>query len=653
MPDSLNPLIDYKSAMFYTAMTIWRNMFCCLLRCNETGLLVPDLAESWEVSPDLCNFTFYLYQNVTWHDGVPFNASDVKFSYDSILYNPEVESAWFDVLKNFNVAQVEILDEHTMVFRLYDPCATFPTITSWIPIIPLHLYNGTDMSTNPHNDSPVGTGPFKFVDWNPDVNITLVASEMYHRGRPYLDGITMYHESPESLHDMLLNNEIDMVPSIMDPSRIEELYNVIGVSILETRPASFANIALDVSSATLNDTRARQALRYALNVSRICELAFWGYATPAIGPVPPAYEYWCNPNVKTYEYNKTRSEELLEEAHYPRDPETGVRFNISMSLMMGGSWARNAAYMIRDYWQDVGVNASIVESGSFEYDSLMFGWIWDFNDPDDLYCLWHTKGDLNFYGYSNSTVDHLFEQGRVTQNLTLRKEIYDQIQLILLEDLPSLFLWNSEGATAYNNDFHGFIDYSFGSMSPFVLEKVWYEPTASGEGNCPYGVRFIDEQGNISGYYNGESLEEIPDSSYSGVDSDPQLVKIRLASGNYTVELEGIENGTYDLEIVNIALEYKYVYTMSGTIHEGEVRQFYLYIFPDGSIMVFDPKRDINNDLIVNMRDIGNCCSLFMSQPGHPDWNSEADIDGNEIINMRDISLVCSDFMKKWPPEIP
>jgi len=190
-------------------------------------------------------------------------------------------------------------------------------------------------------------------------------------------------------------------------------------------------------------------------------------------------------------------------------------------------------------------------------------------------------------------------------------------------------------------------------MDSFVLEKVWYEPTVSGEGNCPYGVRFIDDEGNITGYYNGESLEQIPNSSYSGVDSDPQLVKIRLASGNYTVELEGIENGTYDLEIVNIALNYKHVYTMSGTIHEGEVRQFYLYIFPDGSIEVFDPKRDINNDLIVNMRDIGNCCSLFMSHSGHPDWNPEADIDGNEVINMRDISLVCSDFQKKWPPEIP
>ncbi len=628
-------------------------MFCCLLRCNETGLLVPDLAESWEVSPDLCNFTFHLYQNVTWHDGVSFNASDVKFSYDSILYNPEVESAWSDVLKNFNVSQVEILDEHTIVFRLHDPCATFHTITSWIPIIPAHLYNGTDMRTNPHNDSPVGTSAFKFVDWNPNVNLTLFANEMYHRGRPYLDEIIMYRESPESLYDMLINNEIDMVPSIMDPGRIEELYNVIGVSILETKPASFSNIALNVSSATLNDTRVRQALRYALNVSRICELAFWGYATPAIGPVPPAYEYWCNPDVKTYEYNKTRSEELLEEADYPRDPETGVRFNISVSLMIGGSWTRSAAYMIRDYWQDVGVNASIVESGSFDYDSLMFGWIWDFNDPDDLYCLWHTNGDLNFYGYSNSTVDHLFEQGRLKHNLTLRKGIYDQIQLILSEDLPSIFLWHSDVATAYNNDFHGFIDYGFGSMSSFVLEKVWYEPTVSGEGNCPYGIRFIDGQGNITGYYNGESRQEIPNSSYSGVDSDPQLVKIRLASGNYTVELEGIENGTYDLEIVNIALDYKYVYTMSGTIHEGEVRQFYLYIFSDGSIYVFDPKRDINNDLIVNMRDIGNCCSLFMSQPGHPDWNSEEDIDGNEIINMRDISLVCSDFMKKWPPEIP
>jgi peptide/nickel transport system substrate-binding protein len=606
LPGILNPLLDWNSAAMGGAVEISSNMFSRLVRINETGFIVSDLAESWEVSPDNCNYTFRLFQNVTWHDGFKFNASDVKFTYDTILTNPDVEGIWRDLLQECNISSISIIDEYTVNIMLHQPKASFLSVIGLLPIIPWHLYYGTDLAENPFNDRPIGTGPFKFLTWNPGVNITLIANERYHRGRPYLDEVSIAALYDKSLPDLLLNNSIDMVPNCVDPNKIEELSQVTGVTILNSEQPLFEMIHLNFSNPILNDVRVRKALAYAINQSEVCNVGYLGYATPSRGPISPAWSYWYNPNVTTYEYNPTLAEELLDEAGYPRNNQTNIRFSLIFGALWGTRntpWAWKILTMIRDYWQDIGVNITFRFGLPWEFvnDCFTSGWYPTINDPDDLSYLYHTKSSQypwSSYNYSNATVDYLLDQGRATFNQTVRKQIYDELQRVLSEDLPTIFLWHPNMVTAYNNDFHGFIKYGFyGAMTPFVLEKVWYEPTLSGKGNCPYRMCFADSEGRRTGYFNGTVYESISDSIYSGVDSDPQVVKIREPSGVYTVELVGVENGSYEVEFVNIALDYKNVWIPQGFIHENETITYMVKVFEDGSMKVYEYDKFSEHDL--------------------------------------------------------
>jgi hypothetical protein len=108
------------------------------------------------------------------------------------------------------------------------------------------------------------------------------------------------------------------------------------------------------------------------------------------------------------------------------------------------------------------------------------------------------------------------------------------------------------------------------------------------KGRCPYRVCFIDSEGRRTGYYDGTACEDIPDSTYSGVDSDPQVVKVREPAGVYTVELVGTENASYKFEFANIALDYKDVWIPEGFIHENETITYIVKVYGDGSIKVYD-----------------------------------------------------------------
>jgi peptide/nickel transport system substrate-binding protein len=658
LPGTLNPLIDQWTAAGLGASQVMANIFSPLVRFNETGLVVPDLAENWEVSQDCCHFTFHLFNNVTWHDGFKFNASDVKFTFDQVVSNPEVVSGWKVFLDDCNFSSVEILDEYTIMFNLESPNVSFLNIVGEIPIIPWHIYDETDLATNPQNNNPVGTGPFKFVEWNPGINMTLAANGAYFRGRPYLDEIFFRRDiTGTALPEALLNNTVDMVPFYTDPTEIEHLHQFPGVSVLDLKQPNFQFIYLNFSNPILSDVNVREALTCAINQSEICKTTYAGYATPATGPVPPVYSYWYNSNLSEFVYNKTLAEQLLDETGYPRNNETGIRFNLNFRIMgqtANSHWSLEAYQKIRNYWQDIGVNTTSqvgLPIGGPSYDCLFVGWIYDYNDPDDLRYLFYTNATWNLGGYSNATVDYLFDQGISTSSQTLREQIYNELQTVLSGDLPCIFLWYDNSETAYNNDFHGIVPYGLGAMSPFVLERVWYDSTLSGAGKCPMLVSFVDSGGRRTGFdpKTGQAVVEIPESTYSGLDSDPQLVKIPSPSGNYTIELYGTGNGNYSLEIVNIALSYKHVNVPTGWIQPGDVIRFYVQVDTKGGIGIIDARPDINGDGVVNILDAIILANAFLSTPTSPNWNAKADINGDGVVNILDAIILANNFLQHFP----
>jgi peptide/nickel transport system substrate-binding protein len=579
-----------------------------------------DLAEDYETSEDGLSVTFHLYENVSWHDGTEFNASDVKFTFDTIRDDPEVDILWTPYIYGIN--STEVINASTIVFHLNETLAAFPQYLSLVPIIPRHIYEGTDLTTNPANANPIGTGPFKFENrTSTPRTMTVTANEQYFRGRPYLDKI-VYKASGNVL--ALENNALDAVFGA-DPSRIQDLQSTTGTSVATNEAAQYWCIYLNMSKSIQQSRNVRQAIAHAINKTKITTEAFYGYASPAKGPFPLCLQEWRNPNVTDYELNKTLAEELLDQ-EYPRGQD-GWRFNLSIGTVIGSNtpWRVSAANMIIDDLRSVGINATIQFSMDIDAqdnfdDAWLGGWGFDTFGPDDLYKIFHSNSLFNCGKYSNATLDALLEEGISSFNETLRKIDFDRAQEIIAEDLPEIFLYFPHVAVAYNNDFHGRVFTAPADLrfTPYFLEGIWYDPTLSGKGNCPYRVCFMDSEGRRTGYYDGIAFSDIPDSTYSGMDSDPQLVKIREPLGIYTVELVGTENASYKFEFANMALDYKNVRIPEGFIHENETITYIVKVCQDGSMKVYDYDKYSDHDLgILSMA----ASKTLLMQSGTTDLN--------------------------------
>jgi peptide/nickel transport system substrate-binding protein len=606
-PSTLNPLLEnyygYRSLPLFSSLLIY----------DENGSLQPDLAIGYETSEDGLNVTFYLYENVSWHDGVEFNASDVKFTFDTTRDDPNVNNYYSDT--NTFINSTEVTGEFTVVFHLYEPLGCIPQYLSFTPIIPKHIYEGTDLTTNPANQNPIGTGPFKFENWTPKTNLTVTANEQYFRGRPYLDSIFYRWDIPRTeLADALENNIIDVVSGgfmsggDVDPSKIQDLQNTTGTSVAAKEAAAYYSIWLNLSNPILQSRNVRQAIAHAINRTKIITEAFYGYASAAKGPLPPSLQEWCNPNITDYAFSMTLAEELLD-LECPRAPD-GWRFSLVIKTIhdpLQVPWEANALYIVRDDLRSVGINASIQfstplsEFTSGNFDAFLEGYGFDALGPDDLYIIFNSNEWCCYItNYQNVTLDALLAEGRSSFNETLRKLDFDRAQEIIAEDQPQIFLYHPYVAAAYNNDFHGrFLSTPpiNGRLTSYFLANIWYDRTLSGKGNCPYRVCFTDSEGRRTGFHDGMAYEDIPDSTYSGMDSDPQVVKIREPAGIYTVELVGTENGPYKFEFANMALNYKDVWVPEGYIHENETITYIVKVFEDGSMKVYDYDKYSEHDV--------------------------------------------------------
>jgi len=658
-PSTLNPLLGTYT--YARSLPLFNN----LLIYDENCSLQPDLAESYETSENGLDVTFHLYENVSWHDGVEFNASDVKFTFDTIRDDPNVDSNYDYSAADIN--STEVIGPFTVVIHLNEPLAAILHYLSYIPIIPKHIYEGTDLTTNPANQNPIGTGPFKFESWTPQTNLTVTANEQYFRGRPYLDSIFYrwdYTLSTE-LTVALENNVVDVVGGGLagggdiDLSKIQVLQDTTGTSVAAKEAAEYQCIWLNMSNPILQSRHVRQAIAHAINKTKIIREALYGYATPAKGPLPPSLQEWYTPNVTDYELNKTLAEELLDH-EYPRAPD-GWRFSLvikALPRINSQPWEANALYIMRDDLISVGINASIEvrpvsEFGSGNFDAFFMGWIFGVLGPDDLYNIFHSAGDTNVGNYDNSTLDALLEEGRNSFNETVRKMDFIMAQEIIAQDLPQIFLWHRYIAVAHNNDFHGrFLSTPpiNGRLTPYFLANFWYDPTLSGEGNCPFRIRFIDFENRTTGYRDGNSFEQIPNSTYSGADSDPQLVKIRLDTGNYTVELEGIENGTYSFELVNLALDYKHVSIVKGTIQTGQIKRYIVSVYANSSMQVVGTVPvDVYSDGKCDMKDISQVAYLFNVNYPNMKYNPICDVVFDWKIDMKDVGTVAKHFGEHYP----
>ena len=426
--------------------------------------VVPDLAESWEVSEDGTVYTFYLHPEAKFHDGKPVTAQDVKWSLERVT-NPEVQSPVADTYLNdivgveeklnsqaTDIEGVRVIDDRTVEITIDAPKAYFLAKLTYPTAFVL------DRSNVEGNDdwirSPNGTGPFKLAEYTVGETIRLARNEYYHLGPPHLDEVEMILSGGSSL--ILYENDETHVSGVglADVERILDPSSPLNPQV-HTYPASFSTsyIGLNVNEPPLDDPKFRKALNLAVDRETIAEVVYEGAVRPGKTILPPRFPAY-NPNLDPYPYDPEAARQLLAESKYGDDLENLPRLTLSISGSLGAAVPLGLEVMLQSWEQELGLQVEIqqTEWATFlqdvndkRYQMFRLAWGADYPDPQNfLDILFHSHSQGNNTNYNSPEVDALLEQARVERDPGARVELYQQIEQMILEDAPWVLLWNDE-----------------------------------------------------------------------------------------------------------------------------------------------------------------------------------------------------------------
>lgn len=460
----LNPILATDSA----SGDINGQVYNGLVKYDRDLRLVGELAESWEVLKDGREIIFHLREGVRWHDGVPFTAEDVKFTYERLI-DPEVKTPYGADYEL--VDRVEVLSPLTLRVVYKEPFA--PALESWaMGVVAKHVYEGSDFNQHPANRQPIGTGRYKFLQWKTDEKIVLVANEDYFEGRPLLDRYIYRIIPDQSVQFLELRQEsIDIMGLTPDQYRA---YPEFFRRYNKFRYPSFGYtyMGFNLKNPLFQDVRVRRALAHAINKREIIQGVLLDFGLPATGPFPPS-SWAFDPSVADYDHDPNKARALLEEAGwYDSDGDGfldkgGQPFEFEILTNQGNKLRELCAVIIQGHLQEIGIKAGvrILEWSAFihnfvdkgRFDAVILGWRLS-HDPDQ-YAIWHSsqygEGKYNFVGYQNADIDDILEQGRREFDFSKRRALYRRMHAILQEDLPYIFLYYPESLPAIHKRIMG------------------------------------------------------------------------------------------------------------------------------------------------------------------------------------------------------
>jgi len=451
----LNPILSTDTASSAVEAVIFNG----LIKINENLEVVPDLAKSWEVSKDGRIWTFHLRKNVKWHDGHPFTAEDVKFTFDSIL-NPKVNSVRRgDFIIEGKPIEFKVIDKYTIQAILPKPFAPF-LVQMGMGIIPKHLLQGKDINTAEFNRRPIGTGPFIFKEWQAGDHIKVVRNPHYYLGSPLLKEI-VYKIIPDENARLVALEAGEIDATGIPPKDYRRMKTAKGIKVFEYDALVYTYLGFNLANPKFADRRVRQALAYATDKNQLVNLIFRGLATPAYAPSAPV-SWAYSEDVPKYPYDPEKAKQLLREA--------GVK-NLEFTILVnqGNKEREKAAVILQQQYKKVGVkvNVRVIEWSALlkiinapkdpkDFEAIIIGWALGL-DPD-AYSIWHSsqypKG-FNFIKYRNPEVDKLLELGRTTMEKAKRKKIYAKLWKLIAADQPYIFLWYPKAVEGVNDRIGG------------------------------------------------------------------------------------------------------------------------------------------------------------------------------------------------------
>ncbi len=527
-PKTFNPILVTDA----TSADVLRPIFQGLVETDFVTLLPkPVLAERWEWSDDGRACTFHLRRDVRWHDGKPFTAADVAFTFAAI-FDPKVpNSARFTLTVKGEPIRVEALDEHTVRFHLPEPFAPFLSAVS-VEILPEHilgkaLAEGRFAETWGIDTPPeqlVGTGPYRLRRYEAAQYLEYVRNEDYWerdaegRKLPYLDQrVTLIVPEQNALALRFLAGQTHYnQPRPEEIADLQDRAAELGIRVDEvgvdsgTLFVSFNRNPRhygpdDPRLTWFTDRRFLLALAHAIDKQGMIDTIFYGFGEPAVAYISPANRVFHNPNLVDYPYDLERAAQILEEAGYRdrdgdgiREDERGNPVEFGLVTNAGNLLRERMCSILQDDWTRLGLKVnyrpqsfpSLVErlSTTFDWDAVLMGFTGSI-DPNNGANLLRSSGNLHLWNPGQKTpatpweaeIDRLLDVGASELDLERRRQAYFRIQAILHEELPMLQTVRQKVAAAYSDTLRNFRPTVWGLYEPekiFIASSPAVLPTA-------------------------------------------------------------------------------------------------------------------------------------------------------------------------------
>lgn len=435
----------------------------------------PQLATSWTVSPDGLAYRFKLREGVRWHDGKPFTATDAAFSILLAKRFHPRGSVTFA-----HLAAAEAVDPGTLLLRLDRPAPylLLALAAGETPILPAHRYDADSAVQNPLNAAPIGTGPFRFKQWERGSHILYERNPDYWQaGKPQI-GKLIFRIIPDIAARLngFQNRSLDLGAN--SPIPLSELprlsrYPHLATSTLGYEDnATITMLEFNLERPLFQNAEVRQAIAHALNREQIRNIAFYGHAVPTVAPVSrSSFPRFHLDAQDPYPYDVAKANRLLDEAGHPRQGN-GARFGLTIHSNPFNDGFRRTAQYVRSALARIGIDVTVREQdpGSYirsvytdrEFDLTVSGVSTMFDPTVGLQRVYWSKSFnpklpwSNASKYHNPEVDRLLEAAAIEPDVNRRAAFFHDFQKIVIREIPSIALVQVQSVTVHNKRVSGF-----------------------------------------------------------------------------------------------------------------------------------------------------------------------------------------------------
>lgn len=476
-----------------------------LLRRDENGVLIPDLAEKYEMSKDGLSYIFTLKDNLYFQDGKPITALDVLFTInktkDLTIKSPH-KVDWDGV-------NIEKVDQKTIKFTLKQPYASFLDNMT-LGIMPLHIWDNSVMELNDANTNPIGSGPYMINSISKQSSgvinsYQLIPFKKFVLGEPYIKNINLYfYKNEDDLTNALVDNSIDQISSItpLDAENLKERNFQIESFVL---PRIFGLFFNQNQNQIFTDKIVVNAINQAIDKDQIVKDVLLGYGAVIDGPIPLNMTEYHKSDVTddatradilqkvqndlSKDGWKTGADGFLQKTTIVKKKKTTTELAFSISTSNIEELAKTAE-LIKEDLATIGIKVDIktFETGNLnqnvirprKYDALLFGEL--INNESDLFAFWHSTQrkdpGLNVAMYTNTKVDKILQDAAVTVDTQSRIDKYTQFSDEIKKDMPAVFLYSPDFIYTVSKNLNNFkVDNIISPEDRYLNAYLWYTET--------------------------------------------------------------------------------------------------------------------------------------------------------------------------------